>query len=262
MAAASRSGSPRSSPSLRITTTVRASTSSSRWRATKAARHSPMRVPPDQSGTAGGQPVQGGALPAGREPGGEADQLGVEGEHLGALRDPLQRAARTRAGSGHGDPSSRWCRRATPAAASRPAARAAPATRARPRSPPPGGGSGADRGGRARARARAGGCGAWRAARPAGSTSRSMAASSRSSHSSNGFFRRSGVVALAGLVAPGHLDLHLHRRPDGRGQRARPAGVAGPVRGARRREVAAPARPGATGARRDPRRPPRRAAGP
>ena len=50
-------------------------------------------------------------------------------------RHPLERAARRRAGSGCGGPSSRWCRRAPPGGASRSAASAAPARRARRRWP-------------------------------------------------------------------------------------------------------------------------------
>jgi hypothetical protein len=51
IAAVNADVSPRSSPSLTMTTAVRASTVSSRYRFTKSRKLSPIRVPPDQSGT-------------------------------------------------------------------------------------------------------------------------------------------------------------------------------------------------------------------
>src|SRR3990172_360616 len=68
IAAARRPGSPRSSPSLRMITTVFGPRRRAACSATNVSRHSPMRVPPDQSGTrsarragaGGGGPAAGG----------------------------------------------------------------------------------------------------------------------------------------------------------------------------------------------------------
>ena len=175
------------------TTTVRESTSSSRWRATKAARHSPMRVPPDQSGTrpASRSQRRSAAVPPRARSVSRTSSV-LKANTSVALRHPLQRErereqeARVGIHRAARVAEQHQPRRPRPAASRRASETSSPAGRR-----PPGAGFGGDRGGRARARARAGGSGAWRAARPAGSPAAPGAASSRSSHSSNGFFRRS-----------------------------------------------------------------------
>ena len=96
-------GSPRSQPSLQITTTApRAMPRTPHW-SLKSWRLAPSRVPPDQSRTDSGRRGQGGVgVAAGQLPG-DPGQAGAHGEHL----DPARTA---------GDTTAAWAKRARPRA--------------------------------------------------------------------------------------------------------------------------------------------------